>query len=220
MTQLFIHLFNVSVSAGFFIFAILIFRLVFKKAPKFISVLLFGLVGIRLVLPISIESDISLVPSKSTLPDGIELERYPMIDSGIPTINEIVNPYFENSFAPTPEMSANPLQILLAAVSYVWLAVTLAMLLYLIVSYAFLRIRLRESVPYSENVYISDYAKTPFILGIIRPKIYVPSQTRAEIIPLILAHEEAHLARWDHIWKPLAFILLAVYWFNPFIWLA
>lgn len=220
MTELFIRLFNISISASFFVLAILAFRLIFKKAPKFISVLLFGLVGLRLILPFSIESSLSLVPSKSTLPDGIELERYPMIESGIPQLNEAVNPYFENSFAPTPEMSANPLQILFGALSYVWVAVAAAMILYLVFSYVVLRLRLRESVLLEGRVYLSDYAKTPFILGIIKPKIYVPSNASQDALPLILAHEKAHISRLDHLWKPLAFILLSVYWFNPILWIA
>lgn len=220
MTDLFIRLFNISISASFFVLAIVIFRLIFKKSPKFISVLLFGLVGLRLILPFSIESSISLVPSKSTLPDGIELERYPMIESGIPAVDEIVNPYFGNFFAPTPEASANPLQIIIAVLSVVWLAVTALMLLYLILSFLFLKLKLRESVGYDKRVRFSDHVKTAFILGIIKPRIYAPSDISESDLSIVLAHERAHIERGDHVWKPLAFIILSVYWFNPLLWLA
>ncbi len=220
MTDLFIRLFNISISASFFVLAIVLFRLIFKKAPKYISVLLFGLVGLRLILPVSIESSISLVPSKSTLPDGIELERYPMIESGIPAVDEIVNPYFGNSFAPTPEASANPLQIIISALSVIWLIVAMLMLLYLVLSFVLLKLKLRESIAYDERVRLSDHVKTPFILGIIKPKIYVPSDISESDLSIVLAHEGAHIERRDHIWKPLAFIILSVYWFNPLLWLA
>ncbi|MBQ3017183.1 MAG: hypothetical protein IJD79_10425 [Clostridia bacterium] len=220
MTDLFIRLFNISVSASFFVLAIILFRLIFKKAPKFISVLLFGLVGIRLILPFSIESSISLVPSKSTLPDGVELEKYPMIESGIPAVDEIVNPYFENSFAPMPEASANPLQIVFAILANIWLLVAALMLLYLVLSFTLLKLKLRESVAYNEGVRFSDRVKTPFILGIIKPKIYVPSDISESDLSIVIAHERAHIERGDHVWKPLAFVILSVYWFNPLFWLA
>lgn len=220
MSGLFIRLFNISISAGFFVLAVLLFRLVFKKAPKFISVLLFGLVGLRLIIPISIESSISLVPSKATLPENIELEQYPMIESGIGAVDEIVNPFLESSFAPVPEASANPMQIVIGIFAYVWLIIAVTMILYLLISYLILKSKLRESVLIEERIYASDRVKTPFILGIVKPKIYIPSDASEDVLSIIKAHEEAHISRGDHLWKPIAFIILSVYWFNPVIWLA
>ena len=220
MNELFIYLFNVSISAGFFVLAILLFRLIFKRAPKFVTVLLFGLVGLRLILPISIETNFSLVPSRETLPKDIETEQYPAIDSGIPAIDEIVNPAIGSSLTPSVGDSANPMQIVIGLSSYLWITVTALMILYLAVSFIRLRLKLHESVRLSENVYISDQAKTPFILGVIKPKIFIPSSTDEKYHRLIIAHERAHLKRGDHIWKPLAFLILSVYWFNPILWVA
>ncbi len=220
MAGLFIRLFNISISAGFFVLAVLLFRVIFKKAPKFISVILFGLVGFRLILPISIESNISLVPSKATLPENIELEQYPMIESGISAVDEIVNPFIKSSFAPVPEASANPMQILIGIFAYLWIIVATIMILYLLFSYVFLKRKLKESVLLEGRIYASDRVKTPFILGIVKPKIYVPSNVGENDLAIIKAHEEAHISRGDHLWKPIAFVILSVYWFNPVLWLA
>ncbi|MBQ9070912.1 MAG: hypothetical protein IJY23_06160 [Clostridia bacterium] len=220
MEKIFIYLLNVSISAGFLVLAVLLFRLIFKKSPKYISVILWGLVAIRLMIPVSIESNFSLIPSKETVPGDIAMEKHPAIDSGIPAVNEIVNPIISSSLTPKPYESANPIQITTAVISFIWIIGLILMISYFVLSYIVLKGKMRESVILYENVYVSDRAGVPFILGILKPKIYLPSDLKECDRDFIISHEEAHISRLDHLWKPLAFLILSVYWFNPLIWVA
>ena len=220
MEDLFIHVLNISITASFLVLAIILYRLFAKKAPKWVSVLLWGLVGLRLLLPFSIESAMSLIPSKNTIPTTITHDRYPALDTGFGSVDEIVNPVLSGSMEARPEYSANPMHTLITILGWIWLAVMLCMLIYMTVSFIYLRIKTRVKVECEENVYLCDYVKTPFILGIIRPRIYLPSDISDKDYSLVVAHERAHIKRLDHIWKPLGFLLLSVYWFNPLLWVA
>ncbi len=220
MEDIFIHALNISIAAGFLVLAIILFRLCAKNAPRWISVLLWGIVGLRLLFPFSIESSVSLIPSKNTVPTTITQDRFPAVDTGFEGIDEVVNPIISGSMQATPEYSANPMQMLITVLSWIWLAVMLLMLIYMLISFLHLRLRMRESVQIDERVYLSDRAKTPFILGVFRPRIYLPSDISEVDRCFVVAHERAHLKRGDHIWKPLGFWLLAVYWFNPLLWVA
>lgn len=220
MESVFLHLLNNSINAGWLVLAVLLLRFFLKKAPKWINVTLWGLVALRLVLPFSIESVFSLIPSAQTVPPTIIYDKAPEIESGIPAVNEVLNPIITETFAPDPTASANPLQIWGTVTSAVWLVGLILMVGYMLFGYFRLRLRLRTATKYQENIYESEQASSPFILGIFRPRIYLPynldEQTRAHVI----AHEQAHLKRRDHLLKPLAFLLLAVYWFQPLLWLA
>ena len=220
MSKLFLTILNGSISASWLILAVLILRLVLKKAPKWVNVLLWGIVGLRLLLPVSIRSALSLIPSAETVPLTIEREAVPAIDSGIDAINRAVNPVLSGSFAPQAADSANPLQVVVFAASVLWIAGMAGMLLYAAVSYGRLRRNIRTATPYRDNIFRSAYAPTPFVLGILRPRIYLPLRIREEDLGHVIAHEQAHIRRKDHWWKLLGFLLLAVHWFNPLVWLS
>ena len=220
MEDLFIHVLNISITASFLVLAIIFYRLFAKKAPKWVSVLLWGFVGLRLLLPFSIESAMSLIPSKNTIPTTITHDRYPALDTGFGSVDEIVNPILSGSMEARPEYSANPMHTLITILGWIWLGVMLCMLLYMAASFIYLRIKTRVKVEREDNVYLCDYVKTPFILGIIRPRIYLPSDISDKDYSHVIAHEKAHAKRRDHIWKPLGFLLLSVYWFNPLLWIA
>lgn len=220
MESIFINALNASIVASFLILAIIIFRLFARKTPKWIFVLLWGFVGLRLLLPFSIESVLSLIPSKVTIPTTITHDRYPTLDTGFDTLDEIVNPVLSSSMEARPEYSANPMHLWTTALGWVWIGVMICMLTFMAASLIYLRIKTRPKIKREDNVFLCDYVKTPFILGIIKPYIFLPSDISERDYPLVLAHERAHIKRLDHIWKPLGFLLLSVYWFNPLLWAA
>ena len=220
MSEIFLHLINSSITAGWLICAVVLLRLLLKKAPKWIICILWAMVGLRLLLPFSIESKVSLVPSTQTIPESSILSTAPVIDSGIPVVDETFNPVISQSLAPNPGDSVNPLQIYLAIGTAVWILGLSAMLLYSFFSWLWVYRRVHPRLRLRENIFLCDHIDTPFILGILRPGIYIPSGLPAEHLEPIIAHEKAHLKRLDHLWKPLGFLLLAVYWFNPLVWLA
>jgi len=220
MAELFLDFVNLSITAGWLVLAVLLIRFVFPKVPRWILCLLWGLVGLRLICPVSVESLFSLVPSSQTLPETIMLDPIPAIDAGIPAINSAVNPVISETFAPAPGDSANPLQIWIPVAAVFWISGMAAMVLYTAVSYLRLRLRLRTAVRLRDNVYQSEKATSPFVLGMFRPRIYLPFSVEAENLPHVLAHEQAHIRRGDHWWKPLGFFLLSVYWFHPLLWVA
>ncbi len=220
MESIFLKVLNLSFNASWIVLAVVVLRLLLKKAPKWINCLLWGIVALRLALPFSIESVFSLLPTGESIPQNIALMKEPAIDSGVGIVNNAVNPIIAHSFTPNPMYSANPLQILLPIAALVWIVGILALLIYGAVSYIRLKIRVAPSILYKDNIYYCDNISTPFIFGIIKPKIYLPSGIDENYIDYIISHEKAHLKRLDHITKPLGFLLLACYWFNPFIWLS
>lgn len=220
MDTLFLRLANMSFSAGWLIGAVVLIRLLFKKAPKWIYCLLWGLVALRLILPFSFESKISLIPSTEVIPESSILSTAPVIDTGIEPVDNAVNPIIAESLAPNPGDSANPLQVILGIASYLWIVGIAVLLLYSFISWLKLKFQVRIRLRYRDNIYFCDQIDSPFILGVLRPKIYIPSGFTEEQQAHIIAHEKAHLKRLDHCWKPIGFALLAVYWFNPLIWIA
>ena len=221
MSGIFLKLLNLSISASWLVLVVLALRLVLKRAPKWVNVLLWGMVALRLMLPFSIESALSLIPSAETVsPEVVRFDPAPTITSGVTIIDNAVNPSLSESFAAAPLASVNPLYVWTYLAGWVWLIGLAAMLLYALVSYLRLRRRVSASIPLRENIYVCDEVASPFILGILRPRIYLPSALDEAQRGSVLSHERAHLARRDHWWKPLGFALLAVYWFNPLLWLA
>lgn len=221
MSGIFLKLLNLSISASWLVLVVLALRLVLKRAPKWVNVLLWGMVALRLMLPFSIESALSLIPSAETVsPEVVQFDTAPTITSGVTIIDNAVNPSLSESFAAAPLASVNPLYVWTYLAGWVWLIGLAAMLLYALVSYLRLRRRVSASIPLRENIYVCDEVPSPFILGIVRPRIYLPSALDEAQRGSVLSHERAHLARRDHWWKPLGFALLAVYWFNPLLWLA
>lgn len=221
MSGIFLKLLNLSISASWLVLVVLALRLVLKRAPKWVNVLLWGMVALRLMLPFSIESALSLIPSAETVsPEVVQFDPAPTITSGVELIDNAVNPSLSESFAAAPLASVNPLYVWTYLAGWVWLIGLAAMLLYALVSYLRLRRRVSASIPLRENIYVCDEVPSPFILGIVRPRIYLPSALDETQRGSVLSHERAHLARRDHWWKPLGYALLAVYWFNPLLWLA
>ena len=221
MNELFLKIINMSISASWLILAVLILRLVLKKAPKWVNVLLWGIVAVRLICPLSFESALSLIPSSETIPLDIEMAAKPTIDSGVPAINSVVNPVL-SSFAPPQHVltSANPLQIWIPILNIIWLIGVGALLLYTAVSYWRLCRKVDTAVRYKGNIFQSENVKSPFVLGIIKPRIYLPFNMNGQDLEHVVAHEQAHIHRKDHWWKPLGFLLLTIHWFNPLMWLA
>ena len=221
MAAVFLKLLNLSISASWLVLAVLVLRLVSKRSPKWMNVLLWGIVALRLMLPFSIESALSLIPSAETVnPAVVQFDPAPTITSGVKIIDNAVNPSLSEHFAAAPLASVNPLYVWTEIAGWVWLIGLGAMLLYAFVSYLRLRRRVSVSLPIQDNIYLCDAISSPFILGVVKPRIYLPSGLDEVQRQNVLSHERAHLARRDHWWKPLGFALLAVYWFNPVLWLA
>ena len=220
MTTLFLGFLNRSLSAAVLIFAVMLVRLVFKKAPKWLLCALWALAAVRLLCPFSIESVLSLIPSAEPVQPEIVYSAAPAITSGIPAVDAIVNPPLQAAFTPDPVQSANPLQILTWIAAWVWLGGCAVLLLYAAVSALRLRLRVRTAVRLEGNVFQSEFVPSPFILGVLRPRIYLPFGLEPGAQDMVLAHERAHLKRGDQLWKPLGFLLLTAYWFNPVCWLA
>lgn len=221
MAAVFLKLLNLSISASWLVLAVLVLRLISKRSPKWVNVLLWGIVALRLVLPFSIESALSLIPSAETVsPAAVQFDPAPTITSGVSIIDNAVNPSLSEHFAAVPTASVNPLYVWTEIAGWVWLIGLGAMLLYALVSYLRLRRRVSVSLCVRENIYLCDAISSPFILGVVKPRIYLPSGLDEVQRQNVLSHERAHLARRDHWWKPLGFALLAVYWFNPVLWLA
>lgn len=220
MEAVFLKLVNMSITASYLVAAVLVLRLILKRSPKWIRVALWGLVGLRLVLPFSFESVLSLIPSTEPLPQEFLYAATPRVQTGIPYVNNMLNPVIAQSLAPAELTSANPTQIWSFIFSQLWILGVVIMGLYALISYLIVRRRVRPSIRVTGNLYLCDSIETPFILGIGKPRIYLPSSLDQTTADHVLAHELAHLKRRDHWWKPLGFLLLTVYWFNPVMWLA
>ena len=220
MENIFITLLNLSITASYLIIAVILLRFVLFKTPKWINCALWALVGMRLVLPFSLESILSLIPSAKPIPDDIMLSPTPEINTGIEYVNNAVNPIITESFTPEPTASVNPLQILIYAATIVWIIGVGIMLLWGVISYIRLKHRTSPSLLLRDNIYLCDSISSPFILGIFKPRIYLPSSITDGEMQHVIAHENAHIARRDQIFKPLGFLILSVYWFNPLCWVA
>lgn len=190
MEAIFLQILKMSIIAGCLVPVVFLLRLCLRKAPKWLHCLLWSIVGARLVIPSLPKSSVSLIPGPQTLPEFT---------------------------VPEQPISAAPAVSYLTIAGYIWLAGILIMLCYGAVSYLRLRWQVRVSLR-SGNAYLCDDIDTPFILGFFRPRIYIPSDLDAQQLPHVLAHEQAHLHRRDHWWKPLGYLILSVYWFHPLLW--
>lgn len=221
MANIFIDLFNMSITASYLVLAVVVARLLLKKAPKWINCLLWALVGIRLICPFSFESALSLVPSSETIAlNDSSIGRPFTVQSGVPVVDSSVNNFLGDKYYEGVTVHTNTFADMTMVLSIVWLIGLFAMLIYGLISFIRLRKRVGVSLLLKDNIYYCDNIDTPFILGLFKPKIYVPSGLSKEQVNYIILHENAHLKRKDHFWKPLGFVLLSVYWFNPLIWVA
>ena len=220
MTNIFLKFVNMGIAASWLVLVVMVLRLTLQKAPKWLRLVLWGIVALRLVLPISIQSVFSLIPSTETISPHIMNMQEPEIHSGIPVLNSAVNPVIVETFAPSPETSMNPLQIVIPVAAVCWLVGIAAMFLYMAVRYLRLRNRIRTAVLLEDNIYQSEYVVSPFVLGIVHPRIYLPFRFAQKDMGHVIAHEQAHIKHCDHWWKPIGFLLLSLYWYNPVIWMA
>lgn len=218
--RIFSAILNRAVAATLLILAVCVYRALSPKAPKWTRLFLWALAGLRLCLPFSIQSAWSLVPSEKIL--DYETAQYaakPEITSGIAALNQAVNPAFGESFAATPAASVNPLQVWMHLAGVVWAIGVLALLLAALVSVWKLRRRVQASIELTKGVRLCDAIDTPFLLGLFRPTVYLPSQLSQQERDVVLAHEAAHKTHGDCIWKLLGYGILCVYWFYPPVWL-
>ena len=225
MGVIFLNLLNMSITASWLILAVLGIRLLFRRIPKWITCLLWGVVAIRLIFPFSKETVFSLQPRAepirtSTMVEGELIPYVPSVDSNIGVVENTINPALAETFAYQETQSVAPLQIVTEIAGGLWLCGMVVLLILALVSMIKLRLCVREAVLYRENIYICDAVKSPFILGIIRPRIYLSSSLSEEEMAYIIAHESAHLKRKDHLWKPFGYLLLCIHWFNPLVWIA
>ena len=219
MSQIFLSILNMSLSASYIVLAVLLLRLILKKAPKWIAVLLWGIVALRLICPFSIESVMSLIPSAEVVSPDIMIDQTPEINTGIPIVNDTLNPIIVESFSPAVGDSANPLQIIIPFLTAVWIVGIAALLVYTAVSYLRLKRKIGTAVLIRDNIYKSENIASPFVLGLIKPKIYLPFNMSEKDASHVIAHENAHIRRKDYLWKPIGFLLLTLHWFNPLMWL-
>ena len=231
MTELFLKLLNMSISASYLVLAVMAARFVLKKAPRWILCSLWALVAIRLVCPVSFESVLSLIPdTKVEIPQVVSSisEPVPSVPENT-TLESTQYLYYVNEEGKIEGPAAinneelQKMKVsfhLLSAAGPIWILGMVGLLLYAALSYLRIRRQVAASVSLGNEVYLCDYIQSPFILGIFRPRIYLPSSLSGQNAAHVLAHERAHLKRRDHWWKPLGFLLLTVYWFNPLMWIA
>lgn len=220
MEELFLKAVNQGITASYLVLALVLLRPLLKKVPRWLMAALWTLVALRLVLPWSIESVLSLIPSTESFPETFAYAAVPQLQSGITGVDESVGQILSQSLEPAPGASANPTQIWSALLSGAWIIGVAVMLLYAFGSWVFLKLRMSDAVRLRENVFQSDRAVSPFVLGIFRPRIYLPYRISPEDLEQVVAHEKAHIRRRDHWWKPLGFVLLSVFWFHPLLWVA
>ena len=218
MSEMFLAVLNNSISAIWMVLGVMAARLLLKRAPRWMVCALWALVALRLVFG-GIQAPFSLIPSSELIPPQSLFDQAPVIHSGLPLVDNIVNPVYTESLRPTPGASINPLQVWLAFFANIWLLGMGVMGAWAAISCLRLRRQVRESVA-AGDVYLCDRIGSPFIFGLFRPRIYLPSGLDEDSRRHVIAHEKAHLARRDHWWKPLGFALLTVNWFNPVMWLA
>ncbi len=218
MDKLFLQILNMNITAGYVILFVIAARLLLKKAPKIFSYALWSVVLFRLICPFSFESMFSLMPiNTQTVPHNIMYSQAPQIHSGIAAIDQAAN----NSLpAPAVGVSANPLQVWIALGEAVWLFGIAALLIYSAYTAVRLRNKLKPAKRIYDNIYEMDGVKTPFVFGVLKPKIYLPPILSENDRAYIIKHEQIHIKRLDYIIKPFAFLVLCIHWFNPLVWIA
>lgn len=215
----FSNILNASIAASWMVLAVIVLRLLLKKAPRWIHVALWGLVAVRLLLPFSLESSFSLIPSVETVPqeilrvEGTQLQQPAHFDV-------VSNPIFSDGASVQVGQTIDRVQMHMVSMSFIWLFGIAVLLLYTAVSYWRLRRKVSEATILRDNIYQGETVASPFVLGIIRPRIYLPYNMSEQDLSHVVAHEQAHIRRKDYWWKPLGFLLLTIHWFNPLMWLA
>lgn len=228
MTNLFVSILNMSITASYVAVAVILARVLLRRAPRIFSYLLWSAVVIRLVIPVSFTSSFSILRlvqpegqggtgAMEFVPHNIGMQRQPAVDTGISSAGS-----FMNSFLPSaaPEASANPMQFILWAGSIIWLTGAAALLLFSVISYLRILRRVRTATLVVDNIFETDQITTPFVCGFMKPRIYLPVGIGAHELSHILLHEQTHISRRDYLIKPLMYLLVIIHWFNPLIWLS
>lgn len=212
MDAIFVKILNMSIVASWLIIAIIILRFVLQNSPKWIRCVMWLMVAIRLIIPFSFESNLSLVPNAQSL-DSTSYSSTSYIDSdGVDNaVGEVIADINKSAEAPTD---------ILSIISLVWVIGVALMLGYMLLSYVRIYVKVRERVKLKDNIWLCDHIESPFVLGVFKPQIYLHSSMNDIESEYVIAHEQAHLKRFDNIWKPFGFVLLSIYWFNPLCWIA
>lgn len=232
LTNIFFQFVDMSIAASFVVVAVVLLRLVLKRFPKWLHCTLWAMVAVRLICPIAPESPVSIVaaePAKEAAGEllddyvgpshtywNISEEYSKAVDAGLPVFNGEEG----GSYVVTGERPQDKPSVFADVLAPLWVIGIVLLLGYAWITYRKLRRNVAASICLSENLYLCDYIDTPFILGILKPKIYLPSNMDPNAASHVLAHERAHIQRRDHWWKPLGYVLLCVHWFNPVIWIA
>lgn len=220
MDDVFLKLVNLSISASWLILAVLVLRVVLKKAPKWVMPLLWGVVALRLVCLFSIESALSLIPSAETIPSEIVTETREPVLYEQATLDIVTNPTLPSAAEVPVGVSRQQAQVDFNIYSVLWLAGMAALLVHAIVSAGKLKRKLATAILLRDNIYESEFVDSPFVFGVVKPNIYLPMHMDEGTAAYVIAHEHAHLARRDHWWKVLGYLVLALHWFNPLVWVA
>ncbi len=219
MAEIFLKIFNMSVSASWLVLAVTALRFFMKKTPKWINLLLWGIVALRLILPFSFESEVSLVPSTETIPPAVLTENSFTVQTGLPPVDNRVNEILSDSYYEGVTVPANNGFDTLSTLGNIWIIGAIALLIYTAISYFNLKRKVGTAILLRDNIYQSENVASPFVLGIVKPKIYIPFNLSDSTANYVIAHENAHIKRRDHWYKPFGFLLLAIHWFNPIMWL-
>lgn len=220
MDDVFLKLVNLSISASWLILAVLVLRVVLKKAPKWVMPLLWGVVALRLVCLFSIESALSLIPSAETIPSEIVTETREPVLYEQATLDIVTNPTLPSAAEVPVGVSRQQAQVDFNIYSILWLAGMAALLVHALVSAGKLKRKLATAILLRDNIYESEFVDSPFVFGVVKPNIYLPMHMDEGTAAYVIAHEHAHLARRDHWWKVLGYLVLALHWFNPLVWVA
>ena len=220
MDDVFLKLVNLSISASWLILAVLVLRIVLKKAPKWVMPLLWGVVALRLVCLFSIESALSLIPSAETIPSEIVTETREPVLYEQATLDIVTNPTLPSAAEVPVGVSRQQAQVDFNIYSVLWLAGMAALLVHALVSAGKLKRKLATAILLRDNIYESEFVDSPFVFGVVKPNIYLPMHMDEGTAAYVIAHERAHLARRDHWWKVLGYLVLALHWFNPLVWVA
>ena len=220
MDDVFLKLVNLSISASWLILAVLVLRVVLKKAPKWVMPLLWGVVALRLVCLFSIESALSLIPSAETIPSEIVTETREPVLYEQATLDIATNPTLPSAAEVPVGVSRQQAQVDFNIYSVLWLAGMAALLVHALVSAGKLKRKLATAILLRDNIYESEFVDSPFVFGVVKPNIYLPMHMDEGTAAYVIAHEHAHLARRDHWWKVLGYLVLALHWFNPLVWVA
>lgn len=222
MSGLFIRILNMSISASFVALIVMLIRISLKRIPKIYSYALWAVVFFRLICSFTIQLPVSAIPVQpETIPHDIIYAENPSIQSGVTTIDQPINHAIESSLPKfTPVRSMNPIQVVLEIGAYLWVIGILGLILYAIIGYLRLKRRLSTAIIIHDNIYETDCIQTPFVLGFLRTKIYVPTGLSESEMEYVIAHEQTHIRRFDYLIKPVAFLITVIHWFNPIVWVS